>query len=73
MVFSNSKKNKRFDTDFKKIAKIEKLNLLSKREVPVDTSCLGQVSKSVMPYIYQYIFSFPSSTIKNIEKKLYFL
>ena len=26
-----------------------------------------------MPYIYQYIFSFPVSTIKNIEKKLYFL
>ena len=73
MVFSKLKKNKRFDTDFKKIAKIEKLNLLSKREVPVDTSCLGQVSKSVMPYIYQYIFSFPSSTIKNIEMKLYFL
>ena len=73
MVFSRSKKNKRFDTDFLKVAKQEKLNFLSKREVPVDASCLGQVSRSVMPYIYQYIFSFPRSTINSIEKKLYFL
>mgnify|MGYP001304387897 CR=1 FL=1 len=55
MVFSKSKKNKRFDTDLIKVAKLEKLNFLSKREVPVDTSCLGQVSKLVMPYIHQYI------------------
>ena len=55
------------------MAKMEGLSFLSKREVPVDSSCLGKVSKSVIPYIYQYIFSFSKSSVIDIEKNLYYL
>ena len=73
MTFNYRIKNKIFETELIKMTKSENIRFLSKRAVPIEDNFLGEVSKSVMPNINQYIFSYPSSLKLKIEKKLYLI
>jgi len=73
MVFESKKTNKLFHDQFLDLLNSENLKFLNKRKVPTESNCLGKVSKSVQPLIFQYIISYKKSASTDIEKKLYFI
>ncbi len=65
------KKKKTILDEFSRIIKEEKGSVIAFREVPVNTSCLGQAALESMPGFIQAFVEFPSLSGNELERKIY--
>lgn len=75
MLFLPKNKEKRVETEKIISSSIQETEgtIIGWRDVPFDSSCLGELALSVMPMIKQVFISIKETKEENIERKLYLL